>query len=188
MNKEKWLEQYGFSPEGLTYVIYGDDTYAIKDWLKEQGCKFDHILKWHAAAPLTLPDGYGTVCVSFEEVAKWSDTYKNGVFLDTAKDLVEKKIALIEGPSLSEYVGEVGERLRNLTAIYKSSRGFMGNYGWTNIHTFQVGEDILVWFTANDCLLEKGAIVDLTGTVKKHEEFRGVKTTHLSRCKIKEVI
>jgi hypothetical protein len=63
----------------------------------------------------------------------------------------------------------------------------MGNYGWTNIHTFQIGDDILVWFTAKDCSLEKGTVVDLTGTVKKHEEFRGVKTTQLSRCIIKEV-
>jgi hypothetical protein len=84
-------------------------------------------------------------------------------------------------------VGYVGERLRNLTAIYKSTRGFMGNYGWTNIHTFQIGEDVLVWFTAKDLDLERGQAVDLTGTVKKHEEFREVKTTQLSRCIIKAV-
>jgi hypothetical protein len=47
---------------------------------------------------------------------------------------------------------------------------------------------VLVWFTAKDLDLEKGAVVDLTGTVKKHEEFRGVKTTQLSRCIIKEVL
>ena len=168
LTKEKWLEKYGFSPEGLTYVIYGDDTYAIKDWLKEQGCKFNPTLKWHSPHPISLPDGYG-------------------FFKDDANKLVDKKIALAQGPSLSEYVGEVGERLRNLTAIYKSTRGFMGNYGWTNIHTFQCGEDILVWFTSAECSLERGTVVDLTGTVKKHEEFRGVKTTQLSRCKIKEV-
>ena len=100
---------------------------------------------------------------------------------------IDRKIAELMGPSLSEFVGEVGERLRNYTAVFKSTRGFMGNYGWTNIHTFQVGDDILVWFTAKDCSLEKGTVVDLTGTVKKHEEFRGVKTTQLSRCIIKEV-
>ena len=53
--------------------------------------------------------------------------------------------------------------------------------------SFQVGEDVLVWFTAKDLDLEKGQAVDLTGTVKKHEEFRGVKTTQLSRCIVKEV-
>lgn len=188
MNKEKWLEKYGFSPEGFTYVVYGDDTYSIKEWLKEQGCKFHSVLQWHSSTPLTLPEGYGAICFSFDEVAEWSEVYSNGFFKDDAKKLVDKKIALALGPSLSEYVGEIGERLRNITAVYKSTRGFMGNYGWTNIHTFQSGDDILVWFTATDCSFEKGTIVDLTGTVKKHEEFRGVKTTQLSRCKIKEVI
>lgn len=187
MNKAQWLERHGFSQEGLTYTVCGDDTFGIKDWLKEQGFKFDSILKWHAAEPIQVPEGFSLVCISFDEVAEWDETYKNGFYKSDAKNLVDKKIALVEGPSLSEYVGKIGERLRNITAIYKSSRGFMGTYGWTNIHTFQTGEDVLVWFTANDCQLEKGTIVDLTGTVKKHEEFRGVKTTHLSRCIVKEV-
>ena len=109
-------------------------------------------------------------------------------YYEDAKAKVERKVREAEGPSLSEYVGTVGERLRNLTVVYKSCRGFMGMYGWTNIYTFQHGEDILVWFTAKDCELEYGTVVDLTGTVKRHEEFRGVKTTQLSRCIIKEVM
>lgn len=187
MTKEKWLEKNGFSELGLTYVIWGDDTYSIKDWLKEQGCKFNPTLKWHSPTPLDLPVGFGTICFSFDELGEWSDEHKDVFFYDNAKATVERKVREMEGPSLSEYVGEVGQRLRNLTAIFKSTRGFMGRYGWTNIHTFQVGEDILVWFTASDLDFEYGTIVDLTGTVKIHEEFRGVKTTQLSRCIIKEI-
>ena len=182
-----WYEKNGFNADGQTYIIWGDDTFAIKDWLKEQGCKFNPILKWHAAEPLDLPVGYGMFGVMFDEIAVWDETFNSGCFTESAKGYIERKVAELMGPSLSEFRGEVGERLRNITAIYKSSRGFLGKYGWTNIHTFQSGEDILVWFTANDCSLEKGTVVDLTGTVKKHEEFRGVKTTQLSRCIIKEV-
>lgn len=186
--KEVWLERYGFNTETeMTYIIYGDDTYHIKDWLKEQGCKFNPILKWHAAVPIELPEGYGMVSVSFDEVAEYSDEYKAGFFKETARALVDRKVKEAMGPSLSEYVGAAGDRLKHITAIYKSTRGFMGSYGWTNIHTFEQGHDVLVWFTQCDLPLEYGTVVDLSGTVKRHEEFRGVKTTHLSRCVVKEV-
>lgn len=187
MLKELWLEKNGFSMEGFTYCIFGEDTYSIKEWLKEQGCKFHPYLKWHCDRPLDLPVGYGMISFSFDEICVWDEDAGQAWYLEKSKEIIERRIKEAEGPSLSEYVGEVGERLRNLTAIFKSTRGFSGKYGWTNIHTFQIGEDILVWFTAKDLDLEKGQIVDLTGTVKKHEEFREVKTTQLSRCIIKAV-
>lgn len=188
MNKREWLERSGFNENEITYVICGEDTYSIKDWLKEQGCKFNPVLKWHSPNLLELPEGYLLVPFSFEELAEWDENHKEACYYENAKAIVERKIREAEGPSLSEYVGEVGERLRHLTAIFKSTRGFMGKYGWTNIHTFQIGENVLVWFSACDIDLEYGTVVDLSGTVKKHEEFRGVKTTQLSRCIVKEVV
>ena len=186
MTRAEWLEKNGFSQDGITYCIYGDDTYAIKDYLKEQGCKFSPLLKWHAPTKVEVPEGYGFVEFKFEELAEWSDAEGTVFYYENSKNIVDRRFKEVEGPSLSEYIGEVGERIRNLTAIFKSSRGFAGAYGWTNIYTFESGADVLVWFTQKDLTLEKGAIIDLTGTVKKHEEFRGVKTTQLSRCIIKE--
>ena len=40
LTKEEWLELNGFDVNGLTFCVFGDDTYSIKNWLKEQGCKF----------------------------------------------------------------------------------------------------------------------------------------------------
>lgn len=186
--KEKWLEKNGFSPEGFTYCVIGDNTFSIKDWLKEQGFKFNPTLKWHTNTQVNLPQGYTLLKLSFDDICEWDDRFKQAFYNERAKEKIQKATAEAMGPSLSEYVGEVGERLRNLTATYKSSRGFAGQYGWTNIHTFEIGDDILVWFTAVDLdHLEKGEPIILTGTVKKHEEFRGVKTTQLSRCIVKEI-
>ena len=187
MTREMWLEKNGFSADGFTYSVFGDDTYSIKEHLKELGCKFSPLLKWHSPQPLDLPVGYGMICFSFEDIYEWDESNQTAYFYESAKAKIERAFKEAEGPSLSEYVGEVGQRLRNMTAIFKSTRGFSGAYGWTNIHTFEVGDDVLVWFTAKDLDLEKGQAVDLTGTVKKHEEFRGVKTTQLSRCIVKEV-
>lgn len=185
-NKKEWFAKNGFNEKGVTYSVAGN-SYEIKDKLKELGCVFSPILKWHCATPIELPEDYKLIKFDFEELYEWNAQMKNAFFFESAKTIVERRFAEAEGPSLSEYMGEVGERLRNLTAIYKSSRGFEGAYGYTHIHTFERGDNILVWFTTKDLNFEKGQVVDLTGTVKKHEEFRGVKTTQLSRCIIKEV-
>lgn len=180
--KNLWLEKNGFSEDGFTYSIVGEDTYSIKDWLKEQGCKYHPFLGWHYDRPLELPEGFDTVCFSFDEICIWDEKAQTAWYKEKSKEVVERKLKEAAGPSLSEYIGSVGERLYHLTAIYKSTRGFIGSYGWTHIHTFQMGEDILVWFTQKGLNFERGQTIDLTATVKKHEEFRGVKTTQLSRC------
>lgn len=186
-NRQVWLEQNGFTPEGITYVIVGD-TYSIKDWLKENGYKFNPILKWHGAEELLdLPEGYQTITFKFEDLYEWAPMVKNAFPFENAKLKVEKAVAEIEGPSLSEYVGQVGDRVRNLTAVYDSVHGFQGAFGYTYIHTFKSGENVLVWFTTKELSFEKGTLVDLTGTVQLHEEFRGVKTTRINRCIVKEI-
>ena len=186
-NRKAWMKRHGFGEDNLTWCVFGDDTYGIKDWLKEQGCKFDPLLKWHCDQPLDVPAGYGMFSIDFNDIFDWDMYSKEANYKENAKEEIERKFHEAEGPSNSEYVGEVGERLRNLTAVYKSVRGFSGAYGYVNIYTFNCGEDILVWFTTKELNLEKGAVVDLTATVKKHEEFRGVKTTQLSRAIVKEI-
>lgn len=187
MTKELWLNKNGFSAEGLTWCVFGEDTYAIKEHLKELGCKFSPLLKWHSPKTLELPEGYGMFSLSFDEIGQWDSINEEVYYFEKAKELIERKFKEAEGPSLSEYIGTPGERLRNITAIYKSTRGFNGTYGWTNIHTFQVENDILVWMTAKELELEKGCSINLTGTIKSHKEYMGVKQTHLSRCIIKPI-
>lgn len=186
-NKKNWLEQNGFSAEGITYAIVGD-TYSIKDWLKENGYKFNPFLRWHGPEELMkLPEGYQTLSFKFDDLYKWEPMVKSAFPYEDAKQKVEKAMAQAEGPSLSEYIGEVGERLRNITAIYTSTHGFQGAFGYTNIHSFKSGENVLVWFTTKDLNFEKGTLVDLTGTINLHEEFRGVKTTRINRCVVKSL-
>jgi hypothetical protein len=144
------------------------------------------VLKWHGPEELMdLPEGYQTISFRFEDLYEWQPMIKMACAFEDAKQKVEKAFAQAEGPSLSEYVGEIGERLRNITAVYVSTHGFEGKFGYTHIHTFKSGENVLVWFTSKGLDLERGAIVDLTGTVQLHEEFRGVNTTRINRCIVK---
>lgn len=186
-DKKEWLARNGFNEDGLTWCVFGDDTYSIKDKLKEMGCKFSPILKWHSPEPLDIPAGYDMFSISFDDIMEWDAQAKNAFFTEDAKSIVDRKFAEAEGPSLSEYVGEVGERLRNMTAIFKSRRGFNGRYGWTNIFTFAVDQNIFIWFTATELDIEVGSTVDLTGTVVDYIEYNGVKQTKLNRCKVVEI-
>ena len=188
MTKELWLEKNGFGTDGLTWCIFGEDTYSIKEQLKELGCKFSPLLKWHSPKILDLPEGYGMFSISFDEIGQWDLINETICYFEKSKELIERKFREAEGPSLSEYVGTPGERLRNITAIYKSSRGFSGKFGWTNIHTFQIDENILIWMTSKELELEKGSPINLTGTIKSHQEYMGTKQTYLSRCVIEKIL
>lgn len=181
--KAKWYSDNAFGEDNLTYCIFGENTYAIKDKLKELGCKFSPLLKWHSPIPLDLPAGYGMFAIALDDIGAWEDG--NFLYHENAKDFVERKFIEAEGPSLSEYVGELGERLRDLSVTYKSCHSFSGLYGLTYIHTFESGDNILVWMTAKELDFEKGQPLFLTGTVKEHSEYRGIKQTKLSRCIIK---
>lgn len=187
LTKAEWMERNGFGEDGLTWCVFGDDTFAIKDQLKEMGCKFSPTLKWHSAIPLDVPVGYGMISFAFDDIMEWNEEQNNAFFFEDAKSKIERKFIEVAGPSLSEFVGEIGTRIHNKTVVFKSMRGFSSQFGWTNIYTFMDGNNELVWFTAKELNFEKGDIIDLTGTIKKHEEFRGVKTTQLSRCILKKI-
>lgn len=189
MTKELWLEKHGFNTDSITYCVCGDDTYYIKEELKEEGCKFDPFLKWHSSVPLDLSSDFTIVPISFDDILVWNAETAEAEYKEDAKETIEKITKAAIGPIISEYYdGAVGDRIRNITATFKSYRGFAGRYGWTNIYTFNHGDNVLVWFTAKDLELEKGQVVDFTGTIKKFEEFRGVKTTQFSRCIIKPIV
>ena len=187
MTKLEYFEKNGFSETGKTYVVVGEDSYSIKDWLKEQGCKYNPFLKWHSAQTFKLPKDFQWVVFDFDDIMTWNEEEEDAIYLETAKNTIEKSINLVTPPSKSEYLGAVGERLRNLTAILSSRRTFNGIYGLTYIYTFYRGNDCLVWFSQVELNIPDGSVVDLTGTVKAHEEFRGVHTTKINRCIVKEI-
>lgn len=187
MTKVEWLEKNGFNTENeLTWCIGGGDTYEIKNELKEMGFKFNPLLKWHINEPVDVPTGYGMVSFSFDELFYWEDKRGTALIKTTAESLIEARAKELETPSLSEYMGYIGERLRNLEAIFISGHGFNSKYGWSNIYTFKYGENELKWFSQKDLDFEKNQKILLTGTVKDHSEYKGVKATILSRCIVKE--
>jgi hypothetical protein len=183
--KEDWLEKNGFSADGITYLI-GGDTFKIKEYLKENNAKFNRQLKWHSPAIIELSEEYPIKSFSFDELYVWNDELGKAI---PTTDLDKKVYAFeaeIAGKSLSQFYGEVGERIRNMKAIYLSSASFNSDYGIKFAHRFKINENLFCWFTAKELDLEDNTPVILSGTVKSHEIYKFENITYLNRCIIKE--
>ena len=98
------------------------------------------------------------------------------------KEIVQN--AIPKPVSTSMFQGEVGKRIRGLELeVVKFWEG-PGYYIHTMEDTFG---NVYVWMTSARAL-EKGTLVRMDATVKKHEEYQGVQQTHLTRPAIKEVV
>lgn len=179
----------GFGEDEKAYLVYGDDTFAIKDKLKELGARFDPTLKWFFSKEVELPEGYKLCAMSFDELYNYNPQSKWAEFKEDAKAIVSRRMIELKGPSTSIYYpGVEKERIRNITAKVDSIRGFEGMYGYTSVYTFTSGDYVFVWMTSKcDLDLAVGETVDLTGTIKKFDEYMGIRNTYLTRCVVKKV-
>ena len=192
--RQAWLDKYNIT-HGIILVVAGCNTYEIKDELKEKGAKYYSGLGWFfgvdtAPDELSDPNAFLYTC-HIENMLYWNDIGGGPYFLDGALDEMRENIKNIiakknKENSKSEFVGEIGERLRNMKATLISAKYFEGNWGGNFIYTFKVDDNIFTWFTQKVLDIKENDVVDLTGTVKNHTEYNGVLQTQLSRCIIKE--
>lgn len=100
-------------------------------------------------------------------------------------DLIIQEKARKEAASTSSHIGQVGERLE-LTLTVTHINSHWGNYGETFI-TKLVDEDgnQFTWFTNKHLVI--GAKYTGKATIKKHEEYRGVAQTVITRYSCREV-
>ena len=89
---------------------------------------------------------------------------------------------------VSAYVGEVGERMDMIVKV-KRIGGFNSSYGWVSVVNMlkDTGETI-VWFANTSPKMNHGDTYKIKGTIKKHEEYKEWKQTHVSRVKVLEEI
>lgn len=102
-------------------------------------------------------------------------------------DESEEDLEGIEKKKLDEisWNYEVGERIRDIEVelTYCRQTGW-NEWGETWIYKFTDGKSQFVWFTGYKDI-EVGQTYKLSGTVKKLDEFNGVKQTVVTRCKLK---
>ena len=186
--RAKWLEENGFNENLTTFVYFPVDSFEVKDSLKDAGFKFNRSFLWHIA---DIPEGYEdkVVEITLDQVAEigaWGEGfYRPGA--RTFVDDILKNCRPIE-ESTSEWLFEEKERFYDYAVVLKSVRGMETRFGWTQLVKFEdANGNILQWWTAVEIKAEVGDQVLLTGTVKAHDEYKGVKSTTVTRCKIKAV-
>ncbi|MBO7535556.1 MAG: hypothetical protein J6T34_00255 [Bacilli bacterium] len=181
----QWRIKNGISEENSTYVITGD-SYSIKDELKSAGWVYSPALKWHKASPEGYEDRVLKLDADFLQIeySAWGDGYFPA---DLAKKVDAALNALLP-PSHSEWLGEVGDKIKNhlVTLVrYNTCAGFRG--GLQNIFTFEDEEgNVLTWFTSTNSDIEVNDKFYLEGTIKKLDEYKGTKQTVMTRCKLAE--
>ncbi len=92
------------------------------------------------------------------------------------------------GTAPDKEAGVKGSRL-TFTGIVESIRWIEDNYGSTTLYQVRAEDSgvIVKWFASSDALGDqKGARVTFRGTVKAHDEYKGVKSTVLTRCTLVE--
>lgn len=88
-----------------------------------------------------------------------------------------------EAHIVRQYVGTVGQRQGFEQLTVKAMRSFEGAYGVRTLVRFEdSGRNILTWWASGDPdWLAEGDTLDVTGTVKAHEEYKGTPQTVLQR-------
>lgn len=100
------------------------------------------------------------------------------------KTLARKAAA--EGPQ-SAWFGTKGDKGVLFTGVIEAIRYIDSQWGSTVLYTFRAADGTIAkWFASSEALGDTtviGTTVTIKGTIKDHEEFKGTKSTVLTRCK-----
>lgn len=140
----------------------------VREWFAGRADESDFFVNLRAvlASDIMHPRNVGLVCAAYR----------------TMERTIEREAKLAER-GVSEWVGQVGSKVA-ITATPKYLWGRETEYGSIYCYGFRFEGNEFTWRTSKFLDTEKE--VTLVGTVKAHDEFRGIKQTELTRCRIKE--
>ena len=198
----EFLKSRGFSVDGFAWIVMGN-TFEIKDQLKAAGARYDNIFGWHfdhevkefPTVRISIEDKLTRLSMNPETLAEeYEDTvgyyYNDGtlsfgdewvVFLHL-KEMREKWEA--DHAPKTEWYGSIKDKV-DLSVKLIRRGNYDTMYGVTHVYTFEDAQGYqLVWKTGTFLEQEVGAQVNLKGTIKAHSEYKGIKQTELTRCKV----
>lgn len=175
-------EYNGFGDSNGYIIMLVGNSYAVKEQLKENGCKYSSIFGWYKPynCDYEVPADF-----NLEEIKiYWNTVSKDDSILEAAElRLIVDKFT--RKPSLSTYQGEIGEHI-DIQATVVNTRCLDGDYGIVYLYIFEdEDKNVYVWNSSNDKNLKIGARLQLTGRVKAHKEYNGIQQTILNYCKVK---
>lgn len=175
------MAEVGFNAESEEAKQMTKDALA---WIAEQEESNDYMHNLKVACSLEYV-GYRNLGI----LVSLFPTYNRELEREAQRKLREEERAReLEQGKLSQFDGEVGQRItRNVVSckvVTSWTNCYDGYYPTTTYMYKFVTEDgnILIWKTSKD--FDEKKVKTITGTVKEHNEFREVKQTVLTRCKV----
>lgn len=174
----KEMEQVGFDHKKKSVVEYVE---SALDWISKQedNSNYMHNLK------VACANKYITE-TSNALVASLIPTFDKALEKEAIKK--EKEAAKEKEIKVSNYQGNIKDRITFNFVSCKcvtSFETYINYYVQTLTYIYKFTDEkgnVYIWKTQKNLENEKGTI---TGTVKEHTEYNGVKQTVLTRCKIK---
>jgi hypothetical protein len=111
-------------------------------------------------------------------------TFNRDIEYQAEKAEQEKQRALKQASEQkSMHIGTVGERIEINVKSFECVTSWETQYGYTRIYKIvDVQGNVYTWKTSN--FIDDENIIKVKGTVKSHNEYRGIKQTEITRCKI----
>lgn len=95
-----------------------------------------------------------------------------------------KKMERAKAKADSTHIGQVGDKISENIKEWKCLTAWDTQWGTTFMYEFTTEDgNLLIWKTSK-FLKEESEFKTVSGTIKAHNEFRGVKQTELTRCKL----
>ena len=173
------MEEVNFNPESK-YAV--ETSAAALEWIKNEAVlDNDYLRNLH----IICSEDY-TESRNFGMLVSLTTAYAH--FIEK-REYENKRAEMLkarrEAEAISEYQGEVGQRLTFKCESFTLVTTIDSIYGTSWLYKITDTEgNIYTWFSSNHVDLDNGKVVQVTGTVKKHEEYRGAKQTNLTRCKL----
>ena len=168
------MEAVGFNPDSEEAK---EETAAALAWVAnhEANDNYMHNLKVVCSSKYINYGAFGILAALFP-------TFRRELEREAERKERERQEAM--KAAASNYIGEVGQRI---TVAAKSARcvsSWETQYGYTFLYEFIDDQgNVAMWFASRSVDIDK-APFKVVGTVKEHSEYRGIKQTILTRCRI----
>lgn len=178
---EKEEEKLREEMQSVSFNANGNAELAEKalEWLNSQegDGNYMHNLKTACSLEYTAYRNLGIL-------ASLYPTYNRELQYQAKKAEEERQRALQQASELnSTYIGNVGDRIEIEVQSFDCVTSWETDYGVTRIYKFlDTKGNVYTWKTSNYIYQDK--VSKVRATIKSHNEYRGIKQTEITRCKI----
>ena len=172
---EKEMEDVSFDHNAPEVIA---EAKTVLDWIADQDEEnnYFHNLKVVCASEYIKRRNFGLLASVFPAHNRELDR------MAEKAERERKAAAERANEANSVHVGNVKDRITVDVHSYKCVTSFDSDFGTVRIYKFvDVNGNVFTWKTGN---IVDGDVKTITGTIKGHNEYRGIKQTELTRCRI----